>query len=633
MVDIQKLESLYLRAKIDYYEGNPLISDAEFDSIEKILKESGSKVVEQVGSKRKDFDFTHHTKMLSLGKLQIEATKEGTNYMEDDFMKWYEKNCKLLGIKEASLGASCKFDGNAINITFKGLEFFQTVTRGDGFSGKDITKRFQNHVPKTLIVNDLNIKPEDTIEIRCEVVIPLSIFNEKYKGTKEEGKFANARNYVAGVIGKDDFDEEKVSELVLLPVHYLVNGVQVSQSIFNQNDFCKESYEISFAAKNYVSTIKYFEDLREKYQYLLDGVVITFPVQYREKLGVNDHDPNWAIAIKFVPEESITGYDGIEWNVSKRGELTPVILLKPVQLAGTTVKRASGYNAGYIVNNKIGPGALLIISKAGDIIPEVQKVTIPSNLDIVLPTHCPNCQTKLEFDSIHLTCQNELCGGRISKKLSSAAGTLDLKGVGGKTLEPFASDFPNMFELMRWVLLKGESKEIEKYGIEYKSRSHEIFVNAFKNIQSLTYEKVIIILGYDNVGKKLSIQLAKEHAGLEPNYFGLEKALVDKLHEKETEEYIKFAVKTLEDLGVIIDKPSKEAKKSESAFGICMTGSPKVFGYKTKAEFLAKFPGLWEADLKEAKYLITDDYNSTSSKMKDANKRGVEIKTYGDFKL
>lgn len=253
-----------------------------------------------------------------------------------------------------------------------------------------------------------------------------------------------------------------------------------------------------------------------------------------------------------------------------------------------------------------------------------------------LPTHCPSCNSLLSFDGIHLTCPNEDCTGRIAKKLSSAAAALDLKGIGGKTLEPFAKDFKNMYELMKWVLMGAQLKmnpNYEKYNIAKDSRSQEIFVNAFKNIRSLTYEQVIISLGYDNVGRKLSIQIAKEHCGLTPDYSGLEKALVALLHEPQVEAYIKSAVSTLEALGITIDKPKADVVNTNSVF-VCMTGSPKIFGFAVKADFIAKFPNVVEVDLsnKRCQYLITDSYQSTSSKMKVAEKKNITIKTYGDFK-
>ena len=106
----------------------------------------------------------------------------------------------------------------------------------------------------------------------------------------------------------------------------------------------------------------------------LDGVVFALPAETREFLGENDHDPEWSIAIKFVPDEVVTLVEGVQWNLGKTGELTPVVQLKPVQLAGTTVKRASGYNAGYILKHRIQKGTIVSLRKSGDIIPEISKI-------------------------------------------------------------------------------------------------------------------------------------------------------------------------------------------------------------------------------------------------------------------
>jgi len=625
-MNIRLLEDKYLKAKIAYYEGEPFLTDAEFDALEALLKKEGSKVIEQIGSKRKDFDFRHPTNMLSLSKIQTEAKEDGTtNYVEELFQKWYQKNRLITG--GIKLIASPKFDGNAINIIYQGRNLINVLTRGDGQTGKNITKRFLNHIPSHLGMVNLEISDDDVIEIRAEVVIDINLFNSKYA---EE--FANARNYVAGVIGKDDYDETKVSELHIIPLHYLLNGKHINCEYFQHNSFF-EDWEETFNASDYVDIVKKHEELRKNINYQLDGVVISFPTTVREALGENDHDPEWALAVKFVPVETITEVEGIEWNISKRGEMVPTLLLKPVFLDGSTVRRASGYNASYVLNNKIGSGAIVSIAKAGDIIPEIQKVITPSlsNVWKSFPSTCPHCGSVIEYDTVHLSCPNEECTGRIAKQLTGALKTLDIKRVGEKTIEPFAKDFPNMYELLLWVWLEGEtSKLIEKYGIEFGSRSHEIFVQAFKNIRSLTYEQVIQMLGYDNVGKKLSTQLAREHAGLDYDYAHLERALVEKLRSPDVSNYIKYVVSGLENLGITIDRPKAEIK-DEGATGVCMTGSPKAFGFATKAEFLAKHPNLYEVDLKDASFLVTDDLSSTSSKMKTAEKKGIGIKTYGDF--
>ena len=642
-MNAQNLETQYLKAKVAYYEGNPIMSDSAFDVLEKELKSIGSKVVEQVGSKRKDFDFPHPSLMLSLAKIQTEDVNGITNYQEDAFYKWFNKiNTKIF--KETGNHIDCllyspKFDGNAINIVYeKGI--VQTIlTRGDGKTGKDVTDRLEKYVPAHLNIDDT----ATIIELRCECVINQNVFNENYFGTKEEGKYANARNFVAGVLGKDDFSLEKVADLTLIPVILLIDGKQAGLDKLPKNVF-GETCEKIMILDDYINCIKSMEVLRKTFQYPLDGVVISTEAKYRDILGYNEHDPEFSIAIKFVSDEVVTRVVGVEWNISKTGEYNPVVLLYPVELAGTIVKRASGYNAGYIVNNKIGEDSFVSILKAGEIIPEIQVVTVESLECFPLPTHCIHCGSTLEFDGIHLICPNDDCVGKIAKKLASGASVLDLKNVGGKTLEPFAKEFKNMYELMRWILQKDKDNaefSLEMFGIKPNSRSHEIFVNAFKNIKSLTYVQVIIILGYDNVGKKISIQLAKEHCGITPDYKGLEKALVNMLHDRYVEAYIKTAVKTLEELGIIIDKPKKEIinnlkKEKEmetNTIFVCMTGSPKVLGFATKAEFIKCFPNLVDVEItdKKCQLLLTDSYNSTSSKMKTAEKKGIPVKTYGDY--
>ncbi len=621
--DIKSLERLYLKAKVAYYDGNPIMTDSTFDALEEKLKMLGSKIIEQVGSKRKDFDFPHPTKMLSLSKIQTEEN----NYKEKEFIDWFNDKIKIIGKPISYLIFSPKFDGSAINIIYKNKLLESVLTRGDGYFGKDVTDRFSEYLPKTIDEFD------GIVEIRCEAVMPKSIFKEKYAD-----KFANARNIVAGIIGKDEIDIEKIKDLILIPVNLLVNGKY--QDITLLENFIKKSFIFSktlytniikITPQNYINTIKIWEIIRKDFNIQLDGIVFSFYPEYREILGENEHDPEWAIAIKFVPEEVITEVIGIEWNLGKTGELTPVIQLSPVKLAGTIVKRVSGYNAGYIIKNKIGPGTYVSITKAGDIIPEIQEVKIKTSKTFILPDKCPICGSKLKFDNIHLYCNNEECIGKTSRKLASICAILNLKGIAEKTIEPFAKDFNNMYELFMWILKNYNNKDfsLEKYGIKKNSRSHEIFVNAFKNIKSLTYSQVILMMGYEGVGKKLAEQVAKDYCGLETDYKGHEKTLIEKFKNKDIESYIKNAISELESLGIIVDKPVL----NNNNIYICMTGSPKEHGFKTKEEFISKFSNVKEVSITDPKcnYLITDSLNSISEKMKIAKKLGKKIITYSEF--
>jgi len=626
MESIHQYEEQYLKAKIAYYDGNPFLTDAEFDVLEEFLKGKNSKVINQVGSKRKDFDFPHPSRMRSLSKIQMSQTESSKDYKIEEFIKWYDKRKKIVGA--STLLASAKFDGNAINIIYRGGILSNILTRGDGNTGKDITKRLKSYLPEE-IHSTIKLTNTDVLEIRAEVVIDLNLFNSKY--AKD---FANARNYIGGVLGADEEDLNKTSELKIMPIHYILNGNHIEPNNFSNNPVFHTNNSIFFEIDRYAQTIKLFEEIRLKYNYQLDGVVISFSEQYRKKLGENEHEPEWAVAIKFIPPEAITTVTDIEWNVSKNGELIPTVLLEPVFLDGSTIRRVSGYNAGYIVNKKIGKNAKLSIAKAGEIIPEVQKVIISSSNTNQLVTNCPACSSETEFDGIHLYCTNEDCIGKKAKQLSSAIKVLNIKGIGEKTIEPFAKTFNNIFELIRWARTEAVTVNgnIDQYGIKYGSRSHELFLNAFKNIKTINYSQIIQTLGYENVGDKLSTQIAREHAGLDFDYSNLEKELVAKLRSEKESNFIKSIVRDIELMGGIeINKPKIETNLN--VVYACLTGSPKAFGFNVKQDFLAKYPNLQEISIndKKCQFLITDSYQSTSSKMKDAVKRGITIKTYGDF--
>jgi len=200
--------------------------------------------------------------------------------------------------------------------------------------------------------------------------MPKSIFEKKYKD-----KFANPRNYIAGLLGADEFDQSILDDTKIIHVNILWNGKYVKDDVLSHHSEFKHDWFRKFLVDNYEDEIKYYEKLREKIDEPLDGVVISFPHTYRDILGENDHDPEWSIAIKFIPEEVVTEVIGIEWNVSKLGEVIPTVLVKPVWIDGSTVSRVSGYNYGYIIKNKIGEGTIVTIAKAGDIIPEIVKIT------------------------------------------------------------------------------------------------------------------------------------------------------------------------------------------------------------------------------------------------------------------
>jgi DNA ligase (NAD+) len=627
-MNVQELEKQYLDAKIAYYEGRPIISDPEFDFIERLLRESGSKVVEQVGSKRKDFDYPHPTPMLSLSKIQMEPD----NIMEAEFLTWYRKRREAILSSDLPvttvirMGSSAKYDGNAIDIVYKnGSVLYQVLTRGDGRAGKNITDRMKLILPERL---DMPMEEGDVLEIRCEVVIERAVFEEKYAED-----FANPRNFVAGILGGDDFIEEVIGDLTVVPLHYILNGEHIGPTAlvncFRKHPNVHMFEEVYFFPEEYPTMIETWVKMRDSNPFQLDGIVLSFEPEYRSLLGENSHDPEWAVAIKFVPEEAVTEYMGIEYTVSKTGELAPVVLLQPTKLAGTVVKRASGYNAGFIISKRIGPGAVFNIVKAGDIIPEIKNVLVESETGVDLPLNCPSCSSSLEFDGIHLTCPNQKCPGRVAKILSTALKTIGIKGTGGKTIAPFARSFYNIIDVIEYVRKKGREFDIAEYGFAVGGRAHDKFVTSFENIKSVSMSKIIQSMGYPNVGKKLSEQVANEMCGVECNYTGLERALVAFMQTDKVKNEILSAVAKLEAVGIKVDKPI--VIDSSNLIFVCMTGSPASAGFATKGEFLSSYGGrLVEVSVtdKRCNYLVTNDLNSKTSKMQNAMKKGVKIVTY-----
>lgn len=636
--ELINLEIKYLEYKSQYYiGGTSKISDAEFDYIEKVLKENNSTAVSQVGYKIKDFDWPHQSRMNSLSKIQ---TEENDN-KEKEFKSWVSSRILKLNqiqrISNIDFESSPKFDGNAVGINYYNGDLKTVLTRGDGKYGKNIYEKLKNKLPKTLYKDNI----VESIEIRFEAVIDINVFNKLYAD-----KFANARNFVAGYLGSDELNEDIEQYIDLMPVKVIMNGkvTDLVKSIKAFNNTLTDikfndptEYIKYFSINEYNNIYNYYVELRKNYKYQLDGIVISFAdTDIRQTLGENDHDPEWSVAIKFVPEEAVTEVIGIEWNVGKTGELAPVVLLKPVQLAGTIVKRASVYNLGFVKDNHLGVGSIVTLVKSGDIIPLVLNV-IHACGELQIPDVCPKCHQQLEVDGIHLMCINEQCIGKNAKNLAYGIHVLDIKRVGPATIAPFADDFSNMTDLLLWIQQNLKNKNylpFIKYGFDIESRSFEIFVEGFSQLTSIDSNKIIQCMGVQEVGKSLSKELSKFYVDQPADFKGFTKTLVAEMCGldaiKQYNEYIKL-FNTTTNCKVIEYKPQEIS--SDSIY-IEMTGSPKEFGYKTKDEFIKTFKGKVISSAlnkSECQYLVTDDLNSTSSKMKTAAKKGIKIVTYSQL--
>lgn len=348
---------LYIKAKEEYYRGTPILSDAEFDVLE---QEVG---VGAVGAKDADAKFSHPTKMLSLSKFQADKitgsapTEQAMNWMNNLRQKSNDKQLQNFKI-------TCKYDGNSVNCIYRDGKLERVLTRGDGFTGRDITNKIKHIIPQT-------IKFKGVCEVRGEVIMRKSVFNAKYKD-----KFANPRNLVAGILGRDD--DAMIEDLCVISYDCKMNDEYYTLDTISELGFNTDEkpYETTFNCiyDDFDELFERMLDIREKSDFPLDGFVIKTPSQYKSFFGENDHDPEWGKAIKFKPVGVETEVIDIEWNIGKTGEFIPKAILNPIDVDGSTVSRVALYNAGYVVNNNIEAGTRVRIAKSGDIIPQIIEV-------------------------------------------------------------------------------------------------------------------------------------------------------------------------------------------------------------------------------------------------------------------
>ena len=407
-----------------YVLDNPLISDFEYDKLFSELKEleeanpeliTPDSPTQRVGGISSTFEEVKH-------KYRLYSLDNTYNY--DELKKWYERVAKECG-ENIELVCELKIDGLAIALRYENGIFVHGATRGNGISGEEITQNL-----KTVKAIPLKLFEKADIEVRGEIYMPISSFEKLNK--EAEKPFANPRNAAAGslrqldssITAKRDLSmftytaivekAETIPEthyeslLYLKKLGFKTNpNIRLVKNIQGAIDFCKE-----------------WESKRFNLDYATDGVVIkvnSFACQ--KELGFTSRAPKWATAFKFPPEEMSTKLLDIEIGIGKTGAVTPVAILEPVLLAGSTVSRASLHNFDEIKRLDVRIGDRVLIKKAAEIIPKVIKVVdTPEHANLpeyTAPKKCPECNSALETreGEVNLYCSNPHCPSIIKAKL------------------------------------------------------------------------------------------------------------------------------------------------------------------------------------------------------------------------
>jgi DNA ligase (NAD+) len=606
------IETIYKQAKEDYYNsGDSKLTDAEFDFLEEKLhiekKNVGTEINNVHGTK-----VQHPTPVLSLSKISIMKNQD------DEFQKiinWVQAKTNNKTIK---LEFTPKYDGNSVNIIYEEGILKNIATRGNGKIGLDITKRLACKVPSTI--------PEKSIvEYRAEVIMKDSIFNSKYANS-----FKNSRNMIAGVLHRldSDNDTEIINDIDVLIFEKRVD-LDTWEFVFCEDKVSKRIIiDSNFLTLERIKEIFFeFQDYRNSKEYQLDGIVLKInDIEIRNSLGDNGHHPNWAMAIKFPPTEICTTVQNVSWSVGKTGDIIPLILLEPVLLEGATITKCTGHNFKYIKDNNIVPGSMVTISKRGDIIPQIEKVIWSDpNSYVKYPSHCPSCGHEIENDGIRLHCSNPECDDMLFRTLQGSISGLSIDQLGGSTIKKmFDKGIRRLHEIF---FIDDLNTFLGEDHANHKKVNDEI-----KKIKSLPITTLIKDFGINNIGDSSATHIALKYMGIDiSKEKGVRWGLIN-LFDDEKKKELENIIYILKNIGIEVTLPIIE-KIDADAIKYEMTGSPKP--YFTKKEEVTEFTkklGWIHTDLKAGTtYLLTDSKESTSSKMKKAEKLNIKIVTYEEL--
>lgn len=407
-----------------YVLDNPLISDFEYDELFtelKTLEENNPEFItpdsptQRVGGISSGFEEVKH-------KYRLYSLDNTYNY--DELRKWYERVTKECG-KDLELVCELKIDGLAIALTYHNGLFVKGATRGNGIIGEEITQNL-----KTIKAIPLKLFENADVEVRGEIYMPISSF-EKLNNESEK-PFANPRNAAAGSLRQLDSTITAKRDLSMFTYTAIIERAEVEpKTHWDSIEYIKKlgfktnpNIRLVKDIEGAIQFCKDWETKRFDLDYATDGVVIKVnDLACQRELGFTSRAPKWATAFKFPPEEISTKLLNIEIGVGKTGAITPVAVLEPVLLAGSTVSRASLHNFDEIKRLDVRIGDRVLIKKAAEIIPKVIKVVDSdehSSLPVyIAPDTCPECDTKLEIreGEVNLYCPNENCPSVLKAKL------------------------------------------------------------------------------------------------------------------------------------------------------------------------------------------------------------------------
>lgn len=583
MTYLEKIELANKWAYAYYTLDNPIATDDEYDQLMKSIKKD-----------EEETSYVHPTSpTLRVGDVILEGFEKTTHavkmfslkdgFSDEELVEFYEKIKK--DYPEVEFYAEPKYDGLSLNLTYENGFLVSAGTRGDGNTGEDVTK----NIPHIKGI-PLSIPSKNRIEIRGEVVIFKENFEEINKNRMARGKepFANERNAAAGALRSYSSLDVKEGQLRFIPY-----GLGE-----HHEDFLKqtEMYEFIISQgftnwdSNSIIILKTLDDIRamyekinlnrDLYRMLLDGMVLKVnDLHIQDELGFTSKTPKWALAYKFPAIEKCSVLENVIFQIGKTGAITPVAIIKPTDIMGSIISRATLHNFEEIARKDIRIGDEIVIIKSGDVIPKIKRVFHDrrkgNEIEIIEPVVCPCCgsateKKKLfdsEEDSATLRCSNPECSDVLIAKLQFAVGkkALDIKDFGESTVEQLVKaglvkELKDFYSLTKEQLLTLDG---------FKDRKAEKLLEGVLNTVNIPLDRFIRTLDIELIGERASSKIANAlgFKSLSPDLTLQELLLVEDIGYAMATNYISFLSENIEkivDLRTLLN-PIFEVKKLVSS--------------------------------------------------------------------
>ncbi|ACI21243.1 NAD-dependent DNA ligase LigA [Thermodesulfovibrio yellowstonii] len=639
-----------------YVLDSPVISDEEYDMMLRRLKELEEKwgyilpdsPTQRVGAAPSEkFEKAEHREpMLSLDNaFSIEELRDFDARVK-----------RLLGSsEEVEYTVEPKYDGLAVELSYKDGLLYKASTRGDGYVGEDITQNIKTIKAIPLRIEGVDKIPEE-IDIRGEVYLNIDEFERINKERIEKGEpvFANPRNAASGSVRQLDPSITASRRLYMscYGIGY-VKGIEFKSQIefiewLKKGRFPVPAYvKLAKGIEEVIEAIKEIEKLRQGYPFETDGAVVKVnSFELQRKLGTKTREPRWAIAYKYPAHQGITKLKDILASVGRTGVITPVAVLEPVKIGGVTVSRSTLHNWDEVERKDIRVGDYVIVERAGEVIPHIIGVVkdrrTGEEKEVKIPEHCPVCGSKTvrEPGEVAVKCINFNCPAQVEERIKHFASrrAMNIEGLGDKTVELLH----NKGIIKHFVDLYKLRQEDIKGLPGFAELSSKKLIEAIAKSKKTTLSRLLYALGISQVGEYASKLLAQHFRKLEDLYHIKAEKLVQipQIGEKTAKTIEQFfnneenlkAIEELKRMGLKVENPEFEEEKKPSplkGLTFVITGTLPKPREEVK-EMIEKAGGKVSSSVsKNTDYLLVGE--DPGSKLAKAQALRVKTLSYEEF--